>query len=95
MKKLDVTIIPGSLDLRCAYAVLRAWYRSAAASVPVGENPFLDGARDYIASLPEPEVATEEEMRQCLEEVRTNRLEFGYHESVTMSGIAHAALFSE
>ena len=95
MKSLEVHIVPGSLALRDAYSLVRAWYRSAADSVAVGENRFLDGARDYIASLPEPDVATEVEMKACLDEVCTNRLEFGYHETVTMSGIARAALLNE
>lgn len=74
---------PHGITLREAYAAIRQWYRAAANTGLSDERQvgYLDMSRDYIESMPRPEVASRDVMIDYLKSVISNRLEFGYHES--------------
>jgi hypothetical protein len=89
--------LPVGISVRDAYAAVREWYLKNARPdlVDEGLRELAAAARGYIESLPVPEAASQEEMRECLEQVKAGDLEFAYHASdgeFKMAAYAEAAL---
>lgn len=88
--------LPEGISLKDAYAAVRAWYQANVDRLATeGQHgSYPAAAKAYVESLPAPDDASESVMRDCLREVLSGELEFGYHDSdgkYKMAAYAHAA----
>jgi hypothetical protein len=70
---------PSGISVDDAYAVVRSWYQGNVEPLSnEGIAHYAAAAKPYVESLPPPGAATAEEMKDCLREVISNDLEWGY-----------------
>lgn len=67
--------LPDGISLREAYERVRSRLREELLEKQADPKPGGDWAQKYVAVLPDPEVATEDEMLELLHHVGTDRLE--------------------
>lgn len=89
--------LPVGISLEDAYAAVRKWYQANTDRLMSDERlgSHAAASKPYVDSLPPPDRASPDEMRDCLTRVIARDLEWGYHESdgsYKMAAYAHAVL---
>ena len=88
--------LPDGISYEDAYAAIRAWYQANAdrCAMDPQRGRYAAESKAYIESLPAPDQATLDDIKNTLRQVLAGGLEWAYHESdgrFKMAAYAQAA----
>jgi len=72
---------PTDLSERERYGRIWTWYRANASRLTGRTDDYAKRSADYIQQMPAPDSASAEQIAEVFRHVRTNLLEWAYHES--------------
>ena len=88
--------LPDRISCEDAYAAIRTWYQANVDryAMDLQKAQHVVASKSYVESLPMPDQATPDDIKNTLRQVLVGDLEWGYHESdgrFKMAAYAQAA----